>query len=247
MNIKLISALFFIGFSWSCNTSIYIRSEGDFEEKIKLHQNVQEFKYIAQNMTTKYIGHGTFETDQKILKLTFPPYAELKELSPFKKGYYELKKIGEQDNIEIYFTAFDLETLDTLTPFRSINIRSEKDDAFQERIDRFFPIELNSLDNYLKIGDNSSFVEQTIKLETTGKYELCIFLQRKLTNYVCSIGVSSEGGIVGWDDHIPPIIEIYVCGMQKKEITSLSFDPNCNICLFLKNKPTHRSKNGLTN
>src|SRR5688572_28613384 len=87
----------------SCQTKIftYERNTTGISERFIVNFSKNQFEYYVDSSSLKYHAHGATEIHKDIIQFEFPHHAEVLTLSPFKKGYYKLVKISENDTFEL--------------------------------------------------------------------------------------------------------------------------------------------------
>lgn len=181
-NLLLVFTIIGCSIMIGCNSKIYTyeRSVDNIDEMIRVNYRKNTFQYSSYNKGQNYTAKGTIKINDSVITFDFPPYAESDALSPFKKGYFELEKIKEHEDIILHMSFADLKWDFLFPKINTIDLVSIVSPLDSFPIKKVNPINIKSnlRGNFLSIED-SFYYEQLIKIPPKGEYTLKVYLQQR--------------------------------------------------------------------
>ncbi len=195
----------------SSDSLVFERQSQNGYEQLKFNFKKGIFTFKSERENKFYVANG-FINQSNIL--VFPAYSEFDDLSPFKKGYYELNKIDTSSEVSFEIKAYDLQK----SPVENVIILCTKEKNFN-KAENSNP-KINHLFNYLAV-TYGYHKELFIEMPKPGKYELNVYLQEPITY---SMYAMSENGCA--ESIYSPELPLYICKKEEDLITEVSLT-NC--------------------
>ncbi len=183
--IKILFILFFLnGCSHKTQIFEYYRNIGEKKETIQIDLRANKFVYKSEVLNDKItlVGDTKQESDEEKLILIFPEFAEIEKLGPFKKGYFELIKVGSSDQIDLKLIPYSLNdeyfSSDEPLDFLKFSILFTVDSVEIERFtSHLIQIDKNTNGEKLRILGGEIFYDLEFEIPTKGKYEVNLYFQ----------------------------------------------------------------------
>lgn len=199
-----------------CKTkyAIYQRITAERQERFDINFRNGMFSYHADSSNLVYNAKGKLELIDSVLYLEFPENAETFQQSPFKKGFSELVKLNESDQIEIEVFNFDVRTKGKLSPSRHFSPTIELVSLLDSTVVRKIPypkVQIPDEENILVRSKVHGYFDQYILIPSKGEYRLNLFLQPGQTIVSYETTATDCYEVVSG-----PLLQIRASGMENK-------------------------------
>ena len=223
---KLIFSIFLLLLFGCSNKILTYELKSNYKtEQISLDTKELTFRYVSRlNSGEIYQNEGVYFQKPNNLELIFPFGAELNELSPFKKGYHNIKEVKEMSETKISLKIFDLELMNRVDSFVQVAVFSGNDSTYIKSLE--LPresVEIQNKNTYLWIANNLTYYDKKLKLPNSGEHIIEIYLQPRK-----SLGYFDTGATECTYVESKPILPLVICNKENGIIMELGIEGSCN-------------------
>jgi hypothetical protein len=202
----------------------YGKMENGKQEEIQINFKQKKFIYQSEYQGEQYNAIGNIEMSGSLIFLEFPEYGEQAQLGPFKKGYSNLKKIGESEKVELNITMHDLKYgFNFLGAMKASIISSIDSTVIQEIKSTNQLIVTSNVGNYILIEGKGMYYDCYLKIPDQGRYEVKVFLQPRET---MSFYETTTNGCYLVTSK--PVIQLRACEIENDSIKSFGLYGDCS-------------------